>query len=179
MRGRHPDLAPEQAAKESGVFIAHLLGYGPDQKTAGFRHLLGFLKPQGMDIESGLGGIDLLLAMHFGAASITGIDVEADLFAAAQALARARGLSDPISFQTVPPGPLTFADASFDMVFSKDALVPIDDKPGLYREIARVLRPGGSSRAGDWPWAQGAAPHPLVTEWLGAVPRPPVRPHSL
>lgn len=123
-----------------------------------------------LDIGSGLGGIDLLLASRFGAGRIVGIDVDQDLVAAAEALVQDHGLTDRISFQCVTPGPLAFADGSFDLVFSKDAMVHVADKLGLYREIARVLRPGGALRAGDWLWAPGAEQHPAVMDWLGAGP---------
>ena len=123
-----------------------------------------------LDIGSGLGGIDLLLATRFGAGSIVGIDVDPDLVAAARALVESHGLARQITFECVTPGPLAFADASFDTVFSKDAMVHVADKLGLYREVARVLRPGGTFRAGDWLWAQGAETHPAVMDWLGGGP---------
>jgi ubiquinone/menaquinone biosynthesis C-methylase UbiE len=37
--------------------------------------------------------------------------------------------------------PLPFAAASFDVVFSKDSMVQIPDKPSIYAEVLRVLRP--------------------------------------
>lgn len=123
-----------------------------------------------LDIGSGLGGIDLLLVQAYGAGHVTGIDVEPDLVRQATALAQLHGLSDRCAFQTVTPGALPFADASFDLVFSKDAMVHVADKLGLYREILRVLRPGGQLRAGDWFWATGAEQHPAVKAWLGAGP---------
>ena len=49
-----------------------------------------------------------------------------------------------------PPGPLPFADASFDIVFSKDALLHVPDKDALFAEIFRVLKPGGVFAASDW-----------------------------
>jgi phosphoethanolamine N-methyltransferase len=55
-----------------------------------------------------------------------------------------------VSFQTVTPGPLPFSDGSFDVVFSKDAMVHIADKEALFAEIFRVLRPGGCIAASDW-----------------------------
>jgi phosphoethanolamine N-methyltransferase len=50
----------------------------------------------------------------------------------------------------VDGGPLPFAAASFDVVFSKDSMVQIPDKPAIYAEVLRVLRPGGRFIASDW-----------------------------
>jgi phosphoethanolamine N-methyltransferase len=49
-----------------------------------------------------------------------------------------------------PPGKLPFADGSFDVVFSKDALLHVPDKEALFSDIFRVLRPGGVFAASDW-----------------------------
>ena len=81
-----------------------------------------------------------------------------------------RGLADRISFRLVEPGPLPFADASFDLVFSKDAIVHVPDKAALYREVLRVLRPDGRFLASDWLFAEGAATSPAILAWLAGSP---------
>jgi phosphoethanolamine N-methyltransferase len=123
-----------------------------------------------LDVGSGLGGIDLLLAATHGAAEVVGIDVEPQLVDAARALVAGKGLSQRVRFQLVEPGPLPFPDASFDVVFSKDAMVHIEDKAGLYAEVLRVLKPGGWFTASDWLWAEGAAQSPVVDAWLSMGP---------
>ncbi|HKJ51169.1 MAG TPA: methyltransferase domain-containing protein [Gammaproteobacteria bacterium] len=60
------------------------------------------------------------------------------------------GVADKIELRIVEPGPLPFADQSFDAVFSKDSMIHIEDKPALFREVLRVLRPGGAFVASDW-----------------------------
>ena len=81
-----------------------------------------------LDVGSGLGGVDILLATKHGAAEVVGIDVEPQLVQSARALISAKGLAERVTFQLVEPGPLPFPDASFDVVFSKDAMVHIEDK---------------------------------------------------
>jgi phosphoethanolamine N-methyltransferase len=103
-----------------------------------------------MDIGCGIGGIDLLLATSYGAAQVTGIDVEAPNIALASKRAAARGLADRVAYRLVEPGPFPFADASFDVVFSKDAMIHIFDKEALFRDVFRVLKPGGLFLASDW-----------------------------
>ena len=123
-----------------------------------------------LDIGSGLGGIDLLLAGTYGAAKVIGIDVEPQLVDSAGALVARKGFAPRITFLLVEPGPLPFPDASFDVVFSKDAMVHIEDKAALYAEVLRVLKPGGWFTAADWLWAEGAAESPVVTAWVSKGP---------
>ncbi len=103
-----------------------------------------------LDIGCGAGGIDCLLVTDYGAAKITGIDVEASVLETARARTDEAGISDRVELLQVEPGPLQFADAMFDAVFSKDAIVHIPDKPALATDVFRVLKPGGVFVASDW-----------------------------
>jgi phosphoethanolamine N-methyltransferase len=123
-----------------------------------------------LDIGSGLGGVDVLLVEQHGALEVVGIDVENQLVEAARALVAAKGLAQQVSFECVEPGPLPFFASSFDVVFSKDAMVHIPDKPALYAEVLRVLKPGGRFIAADWLWAPGAEQSAVVKAWLSAGP---------
>lgn len=107
-----------------------------------------------MDIGCGIGGVDVLLARDYGAKAVTGIDVEEPLIARCRERAARLGLSDRLAFRLVEPGPFPFSDAGFDAVFSKDSMIHIADKPALFAEVLRVLRPGGVFLASDW--MQGA-----------------------
>ena len=121
-----------------------------------------------LDVGCGLGAIDLLLVEHFGAAHVTGIDVEAPLVARAAARVEAAGLSDRISVREVSPGPFPFEDGAFDVLFSKDSMIHIPDKPTLYAEVHRVLVPGGWMVVSDW-FGNGLEPTLAMHEWLDAV----------
>jgi phosphoethanolamine N-methyltransferase len=103
-----------------------------------------------MDIGCGIGGVDVLLAREYGAKSVTGIDIEEPLVDKSNARAERLGLSEQLTFKLVEPGPFPFADESFDAVFSKDSMIHIPDKPALFAEVLRVLRPGGLFLASDW-----------------------------
>ena len=108
-----------------------------------------------LDIGCGTGGAAFVLANDHGAASVTGVDVEPYVIDRASQRAVALGVAERVRFATVQPGPLPFADASFDLVFSKDALIHVQDKQSLYAEAFRVLRPGGWLCVGDWLRGEG------------------------
>ncbi|CUH46318.1 class I SAM-dependent methyltransferase [Ruegeria atlantica] len=103
-----------------------------------------------LDIGCGSGAIAVLLAQDLGAANVTGIDVEAPVCAAARDRVRRTGLEGKIEIIEVTPGPMPFADGTFDVVFSKDSIIHIPDKVAMAAEACRVLKPGGHFAASDW-----------------------------
>ncbi|TDQ80945.1 phosphoethanolamine N-methyltransferase [Dongia mobilis] len=102
-----------------------------------------------LDIGCGLGGLDQVL-LTLGAAHVTGLDVAGLIVEMGQERIRRAGLANRIEIKLVEPGPLPFADNSFDIVFGKDAWLHIPDKAAHFAEIHRVLKPGGRIAAGDW-----------------------------
>lgn len=103
-----------------------------------------------LDIGCGVGGIDVLLAGKYGAKRVLGLDVERPLLDRAKEASKQAGLADRLSFELVNPGPLPVRDQMFDVVFSKDSIIHIENKVELYAEAFRILRPGGYFIIGDW-----------------------------
>ena len=121
-----------------------------------------------LDIGCGAGGIDIHLVEAHGAAEVVGIDTSPCMIDHARTRAAARGLEDRLTFLTVTPGRLPFADASFDVVFSKDAIIHVADKRTLAAEIHRVLKSGGIFAASDWLAGYEGAPSPAVEAYVEA-----------
>jgi len=121
-----------------------------------------------LDIGCGAGGITLHLVERHGAAHATGFDVEKPVIETARRKAAMRGLGERVSFVQAPPGPLPFIDASFDVVFSKDALLHVPDKDALFAEIFRVLKPGGVFAASNWMIAHDGEPSPDMKAYVAA-----------
>ncbi len=119
-----------------------------------------------LDIGCGSGAITLSLALDHGAAHVTGIDVETPVCKAARRRASAAGAADRITIRQVEPGPLDFDDGSFDIVFSKDAMIHIADKTSLFAEVFRVLKPGGWFAASDWLIAHDGTPSPEMARYI-------------
>ncbi len=122
-----------------------------------------------LDVGSGLGAIGLLLVAEHGAGEVVGIDVQPQLVDRAAVAAENAGLSSRVRFQCVAPGPFPFAEGSFDVVFSKDSMVHIPDKPTLYADVLRVLKPGGLFVASDWLYGGGPELSAPMKSWLEIV----------
>ena len=103
-----------------------------------------------LDIGAGLGAVDELLVRRHGAASVIGIDIDPELLRQMDRRIERARLSDRVHSVCVAPGPMPFTADSFDVVFSKDSMVQIPDKPAVFADIARVMRPGGRFIASDW-----------------------------
>jgi phosphoethanolamine N-methyltransferase len=102
-----------------------------------------------LDVGCGIGGPACILAGKYGA-HVVGTDLEPPLIEGARRRAADLGLGDRTKFEVVTPGPLTFADDSFDLVVSSGGVTQTADKLGIFRECRRVLKPGGTFSAYDW-----------------------------
>lgn len=97
---------------------------------------------QGLDVGSGLGGPSRCLALEFGC-HVTGIDLSEEFCAVAGMLARRLGLESRVSYCHGNAVEMPFEDAAFDFLWTQHAAMNIADKDALYREMWRVLKPGG------------------------------------
>ena len=76
-------------------------------------------------------------------ADITCLDYSADMMGQAQEKANRLNLNN-ITFQQGDVGALPYADDTFDIVLSLNGFHAFPDKEAAYREVFRVLRPGGT-----------------------------------
>ena len=96
-----------------------------------------------LDVGSGLGGTSRCLAREFGC-RVTGIDLTEEYCRAAAMLSAKVGLADLVDYRQGDATNLPFDDASFDVVWTEHVAMNIPDKHQLYKEMHRVLRPGGT-----------------------------------
>ncbi|MEZ5925172.1 MAG: methyltransferase domain-containing protein [Hyphomicrobiaceae bacterium] len=143
------------------------LSPGGDDETAMVLAGLDLTGKRIIDIGCGTGGATLFIAERCGA-QIVGVDVEAGVIEKATRAATDRGLGDRARFQTLQPGPLPFTDAAFDVVFSKDAVIHIEDKAGWAAEVHRVLKPGGVLAMSDWMRADDGPMSELLRRYIEA-----------
>lgn len=95
-----------------------------------------------IDIGSGIGGAARQLA-HGSRRHVTGIDLTPDFVELATELSARTGLSDRTSFEVANATDLAFDDDTFDAATMFHVGMNIEDKPALFTELARVVRPGG------------------------------------
>jgi demethylmenaquinone methyltransferase/2-methoxy-6-polyprenyl-1,4-benzoquinol methylase len=75
---------------------------------------------------------------------VVGVDRSADMLAVARGRIAARGLASRIELHDARAEALPFADASFDALTVTYLLRYVDDPAVTLRELARVVRPGGT-----------------------------------
>jgi ubiquinone/menaquinone biosynthesis C-methylase UbiE len=95
-----------------------------------------------LEIGSGSGRYALRIAESVGC-KVTGLDINASGISNANQLAQSQNLERLAHFEQcdVAQG-LPFANESFDAIFSNDVLCHIPDRPKVFSELFRVLRPG-------------------------------------
>ncbi len=95
-----------------------------------------------LDIGSGLGGPARTLAQHYGC-KVTGLDLTEEFCRVATMLTELCGMQERVSFMHGNALDMPFENASFDLVWTQQAGMNIEDKLRLYQEVNRVLAVGG------------------------------------
>ena len=93
-----------------------------------------------LDIGCGIGGTTRYMAHAYGC-RVTGIDLTPEFIDAAVTLSKRTGLAEKVHFQVASALALPFDDASFDAAITFHVAMNITDRPTLYAEAARVLKP--------------------------------------
>jgi MPBQ/MSBQ methyltransferase len=99
-----------------------------------------------LDVGCGIGGSSRILAKDYGFA-VTGVTISPQQVKRAQELTAA-GLN--AQFLVDDAMNLSFADGSFDVVWSIEAGPHMPDKAVFAKELLRVLKPGGVLVVADW-----------------------------
>jgi SAM-dependent methyltransferase len=111
-----------------------------------------------LDVGCGIGGPARFLAAKFGC-KVTGIDLTPEFIDVARDLNARVGLGDTIDVRVADALDLPFPDARFDVVWTQHVSMNIADKPGLYAELGRVLRPEGRLAFFDIVAGEHGPPH--------------------
>lgn len=95
-----------------------------------------------LDLACGTGVVTQeIVSAGVSPASLTGVDMSAEMLAVARDKAEAAGFE--ANWIEADAGHLPFADDRFDLAFCQQALQFFPDRPGALAELRRVLVPGG------------------------------------
>lgn len=95
-----------------------------------------------LEVPVGTGILTMPLYQTLPGADVTCLDYSPDMMAQAREKAERMGLKN-VTFRQGDVGALPFDDASFDAVLSLNGFHAFPDKEAAYREVFRVLKPGG------------------------------------
>ena len=95
-----------------------------------------------LDVGCGIGGGARYLAYTFGC-RVEAIDLTPQFVAAAARLNALCGLADKITVREGSVTELPYDDRSFDQVWSQNVTMNVADKPCMFAEVFRVVKPGG------------------------------------
>jgi len=124
---------------------AHLLSFGQDPRWRSF--LVTRIPADAkrvLDVASGTAAVALELVHAAPGRAVVGIDQSPEMLAAGRERVSREGLSDRIGLREGRAEALPFADGEFDALTFTYLLRYVDDVPATLRELARVVRPGGT-----------------------------------
>ncbi|CAI0400455.1 unnamed protein product [Linum tenue] len=107
-----------------------------------------------LDVGCGIGGGDFYMAENFDV-EVVGIDLSINMVSFA--LERAIGLKCAVEFEVADCTKKTYPDNSFDVIYSRDTILHIQDKPALFRSFHKWLKPGGKVLISDYCKSAGTA----------------------
>jgi ubiquinone/menaquinone biosynthesis C-methylase UbiE len=126
---------------------------------------------RGLDAGCGIGLQALLLAETVGPyGHVTGLDISPEFLRHASEIVKKADLSGQISFQKGDVNSLPFNDGAFDWAWSSSCVgyAPLEPLP-LVRELARVVKPGGSVAIFAWSSEKLLPGYPLLEARLHAT----------
>ena len=126
---------------------------------------------RGLDAGCGIGSHTLLLAEAVGpSGQVTGLDLSSEFLIRAREIAEKSDLSEQVSFQEGDINKLPFDNDTFDWIWSVDCVGYAYGEPlPLVKELARVVKPGGSVAILMWSSQQLLPGHPLLEARLNAT----------
>jgi len=116
-----------------------------------------------LDVGSGIGGPARYFAQALGW-RVVGIDLTKEFVEVATSLSKRAGMDGSVSFQQANAIATPFDSESFDGAYTIHVAMNIEDKVSLFREVRRLLKPGGTFGIFDI-MREGAGPLSFPLPW--------------
>lgn len=141
------------------IFGEGYISTGGPQTTHEFVRMMN-LKPSDriLDVGCGIGGGDFYMAEEFGS-SVVAIDLSTNMVHVALERSMEKAHLD-VQFEICDATTKTYAPESFDVIYSRDAILHIEDKEALFSKFLTWLKPNGRLLISDYCCGeQEATPH--------------------
>ena len=153
------DVAHLSPADLAPVDEFHTGQRGATIRLAELLHLRG--SERVVDVGCGIGGPSRFLAKQYGC-RVSGLDLTSGFVRVADMLAHLTGLSALVDYRQGDALNMPFADQIFDIVWCQNVSMNVANRPALYAEMFRVLKPDGQLAIQDVVAGSGGPPfYPL------------------
>lgn len=103
-----------------------------------------------LDIGCGIGGGNFYMAKEFGA-SVVGIDLSTNMVLEAwKSATKPEHVVLDVEFEICDATKKEYPNESFDVVYSRDTILHIEDKLSLFKKFFKWLKPGGKVMISDY-----------------------------
>ncbi|CAJ1936602.1 unnamed protein product [Sphenostylis stenocarpa] len=100
-----------------------------------------------LDVGCGVGGGDFYMARNFDV-EVVAIDLSINMISLA--IERAIGLKYAVEFDCADCYKKTYPENTFDVIYTRDTMLHVKDKPTLFRSFYKWLKPGGKILITDY-----------------------------
>jgi len=125
-------------------FVNRVISFGTDQRWRRKTVAALGIEPGARILDVATGTADLALACARAGARVTGVDPSAGMLAIGERKIAAAGLAEQVTLLAGDAQELDFGAAQFDGACMAFGIRNIPDRPRALRELARVVRPGGT-----------------------------------
>lgn len=134
------------------IFGRTYVSVGGEETTKEFTSQLG-LTPnmKVLDVGCGTGGSAFYLARHYGV-DVHGVDLATNMIAIAQDYRSEieAGVKHRVQFYVEDATTMSYPKEFYDVVYSRDTILHIEDKEDLIRKFLFTLKPGGKLMISDY-----------------------------
>ncbi len=150
----HGQYALESIIKYEKIFGHNFISTGGLESTKEIAAMLD-LKPgmKVLDVGSGVGGSAFYMAQEYGV-DVHGLDLSMNMLHLANERLHELKLESQVSFEYGDILEQTF-DSEYDLVYSRDAFLHIENKPLLLNILKNALKPNGLLFITDYCWGEG------------------------